>query len=146
MDRNARSPKGFLFEADDTLRPVVCRDVRGFPGLAAASLDRSMPVPDRFVIIVPDIAMEEWLAHWAEDVGHARRSMVITRRTDGQQIRLVGTLLAYGYGVDTSIHVDRLEHGGRAAKARPLVEEAPKVEIPDLPLHRKVATRKRVSR
>jgi hypothetical protein len=148
MARTVRSSKGFLFEADDTPRPVLCRDVRGFPGASAAAVDRSLPVPDRIIIVVPDLAMEDWVARWADDVGHPRRSLTITRRTDGQQVRMVGTLLAYGYGVDTAIQVERLEYEPRSGRARSASDEAPKSGIPDLPLMRKqvAPVRRRASR
>ena len=137
MDRTVRSSKGFLFEADDAHRPVLCRDVRGFPGAASAANDRTLSAPDRLVIVVPDIAMEDWLARWADDVGHPRRSLVVTRRTDGQQIRLTGTLLAYGYGVDTSIQIERLEHETRIPKERAAEDPGPKPKPTELPLVRK---------
>jgi hypothetical protein len=148
MARTVRSSKGFLFEADDTPRPVLCRDVRGFPAAASASLDRSLMAPDRVVIVVPDLAMEDWLARWADDVGHPRRSLTVTRRTDGQQIRIVGTLLAYGYGVDTAIQVERLEYEPRSQRTRSTSDEAPKSGIPDLPSMRKQVApiRRRASR
>ena len=116
--RSVRNSKGFVFESEDTSRPVVCRDVRGFPTALQASRDRARPHPGRLLVVVPDLAMEDWLVRWADDAVHPRRSLTITRRTDGSQIRLVGTLLTYGYGVDTSIQIERLEHAGRASRAR----------------------------
>lgn len=117
-ERTVRSSKGFLFESDDTARPVLCRDVRGFPACLEAARDRSRAHPGRLVIIVPDLAMDDWLARWADDVGHPRRTMTITRRTDGRQIRLVGTLSTFGYGVETSLQVERLEQEGRTSRTR----------------------------
>jgi len=144
MERTVRSSKGFLIEADDTPRPVLCRDLRGFPAAAAATADRASPTPDRLVIVVPDLAMEDWLSVWADDVGHPRRTLVITRRTDGQQVRVVGTLSTYGYGVDTAIQVERLEQEPRSTRARRVTEEPARVAVPDLPLLRKqVAPSKR---
>ena len=118
MQRSVRNSKGFLFEADDVQRAVVCRDVRGFPAAEQAARERGKPAPSRLVVIVPDLAMDDWLARWADDVGHARRALTVTRRTDGRQVRLVGTLLAYGYGVETAIQIERIEHEPRAAKGR----------------------------
>jgi hypothetical protein len=62
--------------------------------------------------------MDDWLARWADDVGHPRRTITITRRTDGRQIRMVGTLSTFGYGVETSVQIERLEQEGRAARPR----------------------------
>jgi hypothetical protein len=148
MERTVRSSKGFLIEADDTPRPVLCRDLRGFPAAVTATADRSAPAPDRLVIVVPDLAMEDWLSGWADDVGHPRRTLVITRRTDGEQIRAVCTLLAYGYGVDTSMQVERLEQEARTPRARRTPEEPARPATPDLPLLRKqvAATKRRASR
>jgi hypothetical protein len=144
MERSVRSSKGFLIEADDTPRPVLCRDLRGFPAAAAATVDRSLAAPDRLVIVVPDLAMEDWLSIWADDVGHPRRTLIITRRTDGQQIRVIGTLSTYGYGVDTAIQVERLEQEPRSTRARRAPEESARTPAPDLPLLRKqVAPAKR---
>jgi hypothetical protein len=110
--------KGFLFEADDTPGPILCRDVRGFQGTLDAARDRSAVHSGRLVIVVPDLEMEDWFARWADDVAHSRRALTITRRTDGSQIRLVGTILAYGYGVDTTIRIERLEHPSRLGGSR----------------------------
>jgi hypothetical protein len=144
MERTVRSSKGFLIEADDTPRPVLCRDLRGFPAAVLASADRSVPAPDRLVIVVPDLAMEDWLSVWADDVGHPRRTLIITRRTDGQQIRAVCTLLAYGYGVDTAMQVERLDQEARPPRAKRAAEEPVRAQPPDLPLLRKqVAPAKR---
>src|SRR6478672_1707452 len=95
--RLVRSSKGFLFEADDVKSPVV-----------------------------PDLAMEEWLARWSEDT-RPRRRITITRRTDGSQVRLTASLLAYGAGVETSISIERVE---RDAPARQVATET-KVEVPE---------------
>lgn len=103
-----RDSKGFLFEAEDTPQPVLCRDVRGFPQALAASKNRGKS-PGRLVIVVPDLAMEDWLARWAEDDVRVRRNLRITRRVDGQRVRIVGTLLAYGCGIDTAIAIEQLE-------------------------------------
>lgn len=105
---SVRGSKGFLFEAEDTPHPVLCRDVRGFPQALLAARDGNKP-PGRLVIIVPELAMEDWIAQWAEDESRPRRSITITRRIDGQRLRLVGTLLSYGYGVETTIAIEKLE-------------------------------------
>jgi hypothetical protein len=110
--------KGFLFESDDTIGPVLCRDVRGFQATVEAARDRAKAHSGRLVLVVPDLQMEDWLAGWADDVAHSRRSLTITRRTDGSQIHLVGTILAYGYGVDTTIRIERLEHAPRLTGPR----------------------------
>jgi hypothetical protein len=107
MVGTARSSKGFLVESDDAPRPLLCRDVRGFPHLVEAARDRSLALPDRCVIVVPDVALDDWLSRWAEDAARVRRSVSITRRTDGRQVRFSGTLLAYGSGVDTIVRVER---------------------------------------
>jgi hypothetical protein len=60
--------------------------------------------------------MDDWLARWADDVGHPKRTMCITRRTDGRQVRIVGTLGAYGFGVDTAIQIEKIEHEGRTVR------------------------------
>jgi hypothetical protein len=109
MPRGSRSSKGFLVEADDTPRPLLCRDVRGFPLLVEASRDGSVAAPDRCVIVVPDVAMDDWLGRWAEDAAKVRRAVSITRRIDGRQVRFSGTLLAYGGGIDTIVGVERVE-------------------------------------
>jgi hypothetical protein len=109
MVGTARSSKGFLVEAADAPRPLLCRDVRGFPGLVEASGDGSVAAPDRCVIVVPDVAMDDWLSRWAEDAARVRRSVSITRRIDGRQVRFSGTLLAYGSGVETIVRVERVE-------------------------------------
>jgi len=108
MRGSVRSSKGFVFEAEDTPHPVVCRDVRGFPQALVAARDRGKS-PGRLVIVVPDLAMDDWITRWAEDESRARRNITITRRVDGQRLRLVGTLLSYGYGVDTTIAIEALE-------------------------------------
>jgi hypothetical protein len=110
--------KGFLFESDDAPVPILCRDLRGFQATLEAARERSMVHSGRLVIVVPDLEMEDWLARWADDVAHSRRTLTITRRTDGNQIRLVGTILAYGYGVDTTIRIERLEHAARLGGPR----------------------------
>ncbi len=128
--------KGFLFESDDTSGPILCRDVRGFQAALDAARDRSKTHSGRLLIVVPDLAMEDWLARWAEDVTHSRRTVTITRRTDGSQVRVLGTLLAYGYGVDTTIRIERLEHSARASGVRRSagveVEPAPKSGVRDV--------------
>lgn len=103
-----RDSKGFLFEAEDTPHPVLCRDVRGFPLALAAARNRSK-APGRLVIVVPDLAMEDWLTRWAEDEKRVRRNIRITRRVDGQSVRVTATLLAYGCGIDTAIALEALE-------------------------------------
>jgi len=103
-----RGSKGFLFEAEDTPHPVLCRDVRGFPQALLAAREGTKP-PGRLVVIVPELAMEDWIAQWAEDETRARRNITITRRMDGQRVRLVGTLLSHGYGVETTIAIEELE-------------------------------------
>lgn len=126
---SVRSSKGFLFQSEDTSRPVLCRDVRGFPAAVEASRDRSKLHPGRLVIVVPDLAMEDWLTRWADDAAHPRRSITITRRTDGTQLRFAGTILSYGYGIDTSIQIERLDHEGRSSRgARPA--PASDVDVP----------------
>ncbi|HEX9294992.1 MAG TPA: hypothetical protein VF881_04135 [Polyangiaceae bacterium] len=122
MERAIRSPKGFLWQGEDPPRPLVCRDVRGFPALAAASLDRPPTLPVRLVIVVPNVALQDWLARWAEDVGRARRSVAVTRQTDGRQVRFTGTLLAYGHGVDTAIRVERVEPEAGVARGQPVLK------------------------
>jgi hypothetical protein len=148
MERTVRSSKGFLFESDDTVRPALCRDVRGFPASFDAARDRTKPNPGRLVIIVPDLAMDDWLARWADDVGHPRRTITITRRTDGRQIKLVGTLSAYGYGVETSIQIERLEQEGRTVRRSVATEEPPKSGVQEMAGVRQRATpvRKRAAR
>jgi hypothetical protein len=117
--------KGFLFESDDTAGPILCRDVRGFRAALEAARDRSKAHSGRLVLVVPDLNMEDWLARWADDVSHSRRTLSITRRTDGTQIRLVATILAYGYGVDTTIRIERLEHPARfGGHRRPVTTDA----------------------
>ena len=113
-----QSTKGFLVEAEDAHAVLRCRDLRGFSAVAAACRDTSMTTPERLVIVLPDLAMEDWLASWAEDVGQARRSIVATRASDGSDARLVGTLLAYGYGVETVIRVERVEPKETASRSR----------------------------
>jgi hypothetical protein len=129
--------KGFLFESDDTLGPILCRDVRGFRTTLQAARDRSKAHSGRLVLVVPDLDMEDWLARWADDVSHSRRTLGITRRTDGAQIRLVATILAYGYGVDTTIRIERLEHparlGGHRRSAMTDTEAPPKSGVRRLP-------------
>src|SRR3954465_14988956 len=124
--RLVRSSKGFLFEADDVKSPVLCRAVRAFPALLLHSKSRSEPHPGRLLLVVPDLAMEEWLARWSEDT-RPRRRITITRRTDGSQVRLTASLLAYGAGVETSISIERVE---RDAPARQVATET-KVEVPE---------------
>jgi hypothetical protein len=145
--------KGFLFESDDTRGPILCRDVRGFQATLQAARDRAKAHSGRLVLVVPDLAMEDWLAGWADDVAHSRRTLSITRRTDGSQIRLVGTILAYGYGVDTTIRIERLEHqAGFVGSRRPQgpdVEPPPKSglrEVPGAIHHHVPAPKRRVSR
>jgi hypothetical protein len=137
-ERTVRSSKGFLFESDDTVRPALCRDVRGFPVCLEAAQDRSKPHSGRLVIIVPDLSMDDWLARWADDVGHPRRAITITRRTDGRQLKLVGTLSTYGYGVETSIHIERLEQEGRTAR-RSSADEAPQSRVQEVSASRRQA-------
>ena len=136
MEQPILYSKGFLFESDDTPRPILCRDVRGFQVTLEASRDRSKAHSGRLLIVVPDLAMEDWVARWAEDVNHSRRTLTITRRTDGSQVRLVGTILAYGYGVDTTIRIERLEHPARVSgPRRPAAADAepPKSGLRELP-------------
>ena len=109
MPRRSRSSKGFLVEADDAPRPLLCRDVRGFPRLVEASREGSVALPDRCVIVVPDVAMDDWLSRWAEDAVRVRRWVSITRTIDGRRVRFSATLLAYGSGVDTVVGVERVE-------------------------------------
>jgi hypothetical protein len=150
IERTVRSSKGFLFESDDTPRPVLCRDVRGFPTCLDAARDRMKTHPGRVVVVVPDLAMDDWLARWADDVGHPRRSISITRRTDGRQVRMVGTLLTYGFGVDTAIQIERLEHEVKASRARASsgADDSPKSGVQELALLRKHASpaKRRASR
>lgn len=113
---SVRGSKGFLFETDDTPHPVLCRDVRGFPQALIAARERGKPSPGRLVVVVPDLAMDDWIARWADDTSRARRAITITRRTDGRQLRLTATLLTYGYGVDTTIAIERIEPEGRASR------------------------------
>lgn len=120
-----RGSKGFLFEAEDTPHPVLCRDVRGFPQALLAAKDRTKGSPGRLVIVVPDLAMDDWIARWADDTSRAQRNLTITRRTDGAQLRFVGTLLNYGYGVDTTIAIERLESAARPRAAAPPDDEVP---------------------
>ena len=133
MEQPILYSKGFLFESDDTPGPILCRDVRGFQATLEAARDRSKAHSGRLLIVVPDLAMEDWLARWAEDVTHSRRTLTITRRTDGSQVRLVGTILAYGYGVDTTIRIERLEHPARVSGLRRTAtadaEPAPKSSV-----------------
>jgi hypothetical protein len=150
IERTVRSSKGFLFESDDTPRPVLCRDVRGFPACLDAARDRAKAHPGRLVIVVPDLAMDDWIARWADDVGHPRRTISITRRTDGRQVRLVGTLLAFGFGVDTSIQIERLEHEVKTGRPRGAAgaDDSPKSGVQELALLRKQAApaKRRASR
>jgi hypothetical protein len=73
--------KGFLIEADDLSQPGLCRDVRGFPRAVAASRGHGPP-PDRLVIVISDLAMDDWLEQWSMDVRRPRRKIAITRRVD----------------------------------------------------------------
>src|SRR3954462_7811596 len=132
--RLVRSSKGFLFEAEDVKSPVLCRDVRGFPALLLHSKNRSEPNPGRLLLVVPDLAMEEWLARWSEDT-RPRRRVTITRRTDGSQVRLTASLFAYGVGGEPSICVERVE---RDSLARPVAAE-PKPELAELSLRRRTS-------
>jgi hypothetical protein len=145
--------KGFLFESDDTRGPILCRDVRGFQATLLASRDRAKAHSGRLVLVVPDLEMEDWLARWADDVAHSRRTLTITRRTDGSQIRLVGTILTYGYGVDTTIRIERLEHsarlGGHRRPATADMEAPPKSGVQAAPsaVHEHaLSTRRRAAR
>lgn len=121
---SVRGSKGFLFEAEDTPHPVLCRDVRGFPQAVLAARDSTKASPGRLVVVVPDLAMDDWIARWADDTSRARRNLTITRRTDGTELRLVATLLNYGFGVDTTIAIERLESESRPRPSTPEVVEA----------------------
>jgi hypothetical protein len=129
--------KGFLFESDDTPGPILCRDVRGFQATLLASRDRAKAHSGRLVLVVPDLEMEDWLARWADDVSHARRTLIVTRRTDGSQIRLVATILSYGYGVDTTIRIERLDLAARLGGSRRAfaadAESPPKSGVREMP-------------
>lgn len=85
--------------------------------------------------------MDDWIARWADDVGHPRRTITITRRTDGRQIRLVGTLSTFGYGVETSVQIERLEQEGRATRTRstPSDDAPPKSGVQEVAAARRQA-------
>ena len=133
MVGTSRGAKGFEIESSSPTAPVRCRDVRGF-ATALQAARGAATAPDRLVLVVPDVAMDAWLARWANDPGPARRTLTLVRRTDGARLRIEATLLTYGWGVDTALGIVRL------------VGELPAAEVAREPADSRVRARVEVER
>lgn len=139
--RSIRDNKGYLFSVDDE-SVGRCRDVRGFADAIEFLKDRSNPKPERLVLVIPTIPMEDYLTKWAEDESHVRRKLSVTRRATGQQIAVTATIATYGYGVDPSLQIERLAAAEAAVPAA--VERAAELQaspvVPPLKLVRRRTT------
>ncbi len=107
--RTSKFAKGFAITSDDTDVPVSCRDLRGFPALLVAAAAHQRQVDLRVSVVVPDVAMDDWLARWARDDRHPERLVMVKRRTDRSKVRMWVTIATHGFGVDTVLAVSRVE-------------------------------------
>ncbi len=104
--------RGFSI-ACDGVGGLGCVDVRGFRDALRAAADPRLAAPQRFVVVGPDARTASWLDAWAEDVARVRRSIVVSRAFDGEEVIAVVTIAAHGYGIETSLIIESL----RAARA-----------------------------
>lgn len=112
--RRAERSRGFTLELAGPLAEgraggeLTCVDVRGFRDAALAAAEARVMAPLRLVIIGPTGDLGALLDTWAEDAEQVRRTLLISRRFDGRAFRVVATIAAHGYGVETSLAVESL--------------------------------------
>ncbi len=98
--------------------PLVCADVRGFREALVAASDPRAPAPPRLILVAPSMPLIAWLEAWSLDDEQVRRTVAIARRFDSKEIRVVATICAHGYGVETALAVESvfLSRSGAAAE------------------------------